>query len=309
MLLHEENDEPEAPVLMDIEVENEIDLEDHTADVVVEHTDTGDDPLDEYLRSIQGGVVQQDGTLFAPQQVTAISLDEIEPVEQVEEDEDYYSNFLAAFKPPPGPAPEDKSKPEVCYEEDDDVVWDRLQLDEDDETYLKIVRTSQQRKAQEKREIPPPPPGFTYEPIRKDLYVQSPELARLTYEEIINLREDMSSIKVRGKRCPAPILNWYQCGLSDKILKVLEKKGFKGPFPIQSQVRNRQAIPAIMSGRDVIGIAETGSGKTLAYLLPMLRHIIDQPPLQDGDGPIGLVMAPTRELANQIFNEAKVSSR
>ncbi len=52
-----------------------------------------------------------------------------------------------------------------------------------------------------------------------------------------------------------------------------------------------------MSGRDVIGIAETGSGKTLAYLLPLLRHILDQPPLQEGDGPIGLIMAPTRELA------------
>jgi ATP-dependent RNA helicase DDX46/PRP5 len=63
-----------------------------------------------------------------------------------------------------------------------------------------------------------------------------------------------------------------------------------------------------MSGRDVIGIAETGSGKTLAYLLPMFRHILSQPPLQDGEGPIGLVMAPTRELATQIFNEAKVVS-
>ena len=42
-----------------------------------------------------------------------------------------------------------------------------------------------------------------------------------------------------------------------------------------------------MSGRDVIGIAKTGSGKTLAFLLPMLRHIMDQPPLEDMDGPIG----------------------
>jgi ATP-dependent RNA helicase DDX46/PRP5 len=53
-----------------------------------------------------------------------------------------------------------------------------------------------------------------------------------------------------------------------------------------------------MSGRDVIGIAETGSGKTLAYLIPMFRHIKDQKPLADGDGPIAVIMAPTRELAN-----------
>ena len=61
-----------------------------------------------------------------------------------------------------------------------------------------------------------------------------------------------------------------------------------------------QAIPTIMSGRDVIGIAETGSGKTLAYVLPMLRHVLDQRPLKDGEGPIALIIAPTRELATQI---------
>mmetsp|Transcript_28873 Transcript_28873/g.28560 ORF Transcript_28873/g.28560 Transcript_28873/m.28560 type:complete len:586 (-) Transcript_28873:1626-3383(-) len=60
-----------------------------------------------------------------------------------------------------------------------------------------------------------------------------------------------------------------------------------------------------MAGRDVIGIAETGSGKTLAYLLPMFRHILDQRPLEDGDGPIALILAPTRELAFQIYAEAK----
>lgn len=60
-----------------------------------------------------------------------------------------------------------------------------------------------------------------------------------------------------------------------------------------------------MSGRDCIGIAETGSGKTLAYLLPMFRHIQDQRPISDGDGPIGLILAPTRELAFQIYGECK----
>lgn len=58
---------------------------------------------------------------------------------------------------------------------------------------------------------------------------------------------------------------------------------YKKPTPIQSQ-----AIPAIISGRDVIGIAKTGSGKTLAFLLPMFRHILDQPELEEMDGPIGM---------------------
>ena len=65
-----------------------------------------------------------------------------------------------------------------------------------------------------------------------------------------------------------------------------------------------QAVPAIMTGRDVIGVAKTGSGKTLAYLLPLFRHALDQPPLGEGEGPIGLVMAPARELAVQIYREA-----
>ena len=56
-----------------------------------------------------------------------------------------------------------------------------------------------------------------------------------------------------------------------------------------------------MNGRDVIGIARTGSGKTAAYLWPLLVHIMDQKPLEAGDGPIGLILAPTRELAQQIY--------
>jgi ATP-dependent RNA helicase DDX46/PRP5 len=64
-----------------------------------------------------------------------------------------------------------------------------------------------------------------------------------------------------------------------------------------------------MSGRDLIGIAETGSGKTLAYVLPMIRHIRDQRPIADGDGPIGLVIAPTRELVLQIYKETRMFAK
>jgi ATP-dependent RNA helicase DDX5/DBP2 len=75
--------------------------------------------------------------------------------------------------------------------------------------------------------------------------------------------------------------------------------GFKEPTPIQSQ-----AFPIILNGHDFIGIAQTGSGKTLAFLLPSIVHINAQPTIKRGDGPIVLVLAPTRELAMQI--EAQV---
>lgn len=68
-----------------------------------------------------------------------------------------------------------------------------------------------------------------------------------------------------------------------------------------------QALPIIMSGRDCIGIAKTGSGKTLAFVIPMLRHIKDQAPLANGDGPVALIMAPTRELVQQISKVSSVS--
>ena len=51
-------------------------------------------------------------------------------------------------------------------------------------------------------------------------------------------------------------------------------------------------IYTISLGRDIIAVAKTGSGKTLAFLLPMFRHILDQPRLREGEGPIGLIMAP-----------------
>ena len=58
--------------------------------------------------------------------------------------------------------------------------------------------------------------------------------------------------------------------------------------------------PIALSGRDMVGIAQTGSGKTLAYIMPAVVHINHQPRLTRGDGPIVLVLAPTRELAQQI---------
>lgn len=59
-----------------------------------------------------------------------------------------------------------------------------------------------------------------------------------------------------------------------------------------------------LSGRDVFGIAQTGSGKTLAFILPAIVHTIAQPKRQRGEGPAVLVIAPTRELAMQIKEEA-----
>jgi len=88
--------------------------------------------------------------------------------------------------------------------------------------------------------------------------------------------------------------------LADNSIDVIKRNEWTSPTSIQAQ-----AIPAIMSGRDVIGVAKTGSGKTIAFLLPLLRHLKDQRPVGTAEGPISIIMSPTRELAMQIYREAK----
>lgn len=61
-----------------------------------------------------------------------------------------------------------------------------------------------------------------------------------------------------------------------------------------------QGVPVALSGRDMIGIAKTGSGKTAAFIWPMLIHIMDQKELEPGDGPIAVIVCPTRELCQQV---------
>jgi len=142
--------------------------------------------------------------------------------------------------------------------------------------------------------------GVYYQPFRKDFYFEVPELAKMSDAEVEEYRSEMEGIKVKGKNVPKPIKNWPQCGVSSKILQLLKKYNYEKPTPIQAQ-----AIPVCMSGRDMIGIAKTGSGKTLAFLLPLFRHIADQDPLEEGDGPIAIIMTPTRELCLQIGKECR----
>ncbi|KZT12823.1 P-loop containing nucleoside triphosphate hydrolase protein [Laetiporus sulphureus 93-53] len=139
-----------------------------------------------------------------------------------------------------------------------------------------------------------------YEPFRKEFYVAPPDVAAMTDEEADLLRLELDGIKIRGVDCPRPVTKWSHFGLPASCLEVIKKLNYAAPTPIQAQ-----AIPAIMSGRDVIGVAKTGSGKTIAFLLPLFRHIKDQRPLEQMEGPIAVIMTPTRELAVQIHRECK----
>jgi ATP-dependent RNA helicase DDX5/DBP2 len=102
-----------------------------------------------------------------------------------------------------------------------------------------------------------------------------------------------------GTDIPKPVRTFEEASFPEYVLKEVDKLGFKSPTPIQ-----KQGWPMALSGRDMVGIAQTGSGKTLSFLLPAIVHINAQPYLERGDGPIVLVLAPTRELAVQIQQEA-----
>ncbi|XP_063926837.1 probable ATP-dependent RNA helicase DDX23 [Zophobas morio] len=120
-------------------------------------------------------------------------------------------------------------------------------------------------------------------------------------------KEDFN-ISTKGGRIPHPIRSWKECeGLSEKIAKIIDSLGYREPTPIQ-----RQAIPIGLLNRDVLGIAQTGSGKTAAFLIPMLVWITNLPReerIAPADGPWSIIMAPTRELAQQIDEECQKFSR
>ncbi|CAL4067256.1 unnamed protein product [Meganyctiphanes norvegica] len=107
-----------------------------------------------------------------------------------------------------------------------------------------------------------------------------------------------------GRVIPDPIQFFQDVELPDYILNEIRHQKYEFPTPIQGQ-----GWPIALSGRDLVSIAKTGSGKTLGYILPSIIHINNQPYLERGDGPIALILAPTRELAQQIVTVAQEFGR
>ncbi|KAM9483523.1 putative ATP-dependent RNA helicase DDX17 [Clarias gariepinus] len=130
--------------------------------------------------------------------------------------------------------------------------------------------------------------------FEKNFYSEHPEVQRMSPYEMEEFRRK-KEITVRGSGCPKPVTSFHQAQFPQYVMDVLLQQNFKEPTAIQAQ-----GFPMALSGRDMVGIAQTGSGKTLAYLLPAIVHINHQPYLERGDGPICLVLAPTRELAQQV---------
>ncbi|KAA8648938.1 hypothetical protein EYZ11_002395 [Aspergillus tanneri] len=117
-------------------------------------------------------------------------------------------------------------------------------------------------------------------------------------------KEDFN-ISTKGGSIPNPMRSWDESGLPNRLMELINRVGYKEPTAIQ-----RSAIPIALQNRDLIGVAVTGSGKTASFLLPLLVYIAELPRIDEfewrkNDGPYAIVLAPTRELAQQIEIEAK----
>eukprot|EP01032_Pedospumella_encystans_P018991 gene18991-21602_t len=126
-------------------------------------------------------------------------------------------------------------------------------------------------------------------------------LADMTERDWRIFREDFD-IRIQGGRATLPLRFWNEANFPPAVVKAIEAAGYEKPSPIQ-----RQAVPIGLSGRDIIGIAETGSGKTCAFLLPLVCYLLRLPKEYidrvQSQGPLAVIMAPTRELAQQIEEE------
>lgn len=133
--------------------------------------------------------------------------------------------------------------------------------------------------------------------FEKNFYTEHPEVAARSDADVQAFRKE-NDMTIEGPDIPKPITSFDEAGFPDYVLSEVKQQGFPKPTAIQCQ-----GWPMALSGRDMVGIAATGSGKTLSYCLPAIVHINAQPLLKHGDGPVVLILAPTRELAVQIQQE------
>ncbi|KOM39392.1 hypothetical protein LR48_Vigan03g277400 [Vigna angularis] len=201
--------------------------------------------------------------------------DEIDPLDAFMEG--IHEEMKAA--PPPKP----KEKAEDRYRDDDDDPM---------ESFLKAKKDLGLTLASEALHA-----GYDSD---EEVYAAAKAVdAGMSEQDVSEYRKSLA-IRVSGFDVPKPIKAFEDCGFPSQIMNAIKKQGYEKPTSIQCQ-----ALPVVLSGRDIIGIAKTGSGKTASFVLPMIVHIMDQPELQKEEGPIGVICAPTRELAHQIYLEAK----
>lgn len=143
--------------------------------------------------------------------------------------------------------------------------------------------------------------AIDYRAFRKNFYKEHTSIQDMSERDVSQyLEEHELAVLDSQSRRFKPVDSFQKLGFPTALVKeIMVNRQFERPTAVQSL-----ALPIALSGRDMIALAKTGSGKTMAYVWPMIVHILDQPQMKIGDGPIGVILAPTRELATQIYSEA-----
>ncbi|KAF0973485.1 hypothetical protein FDP41_008189 [Naegleria fowleri] len=150
---------------------------------------------------------------------------------------------------------------------------------------------------------------------RKDVYTrEDTETEELFKQKNTGINFDAYEdipVKVTGKDIVPPIQTFKEANFPLKLVQNIEKAGFGKPTPVQ-----KHSIPIVMAGRDLMSCAQTGSGKTCAFLFPIISNLLGQQPYETVTQhpelmdqvmtyPCVLILAPTRELSTQIYDEAR----
>ncbi|SCM25509.1 RNA helicase, putative [Plasmodium chabaudi chabaudi] len=141
--------------------------------------------------------------------------------------------------------------------------------------------------------------GIVYKDSFKTIWTLPSKYKKMSKEYVDKIRK-VFYIDVSGNDVPPPIKNFKDMKFPKAILKGLKKKKINKPTQIQMQ-----GLPSILIGRDIIGIAFTGSGKTIVFVLPLIMTCLEAElrcPIEEGEGPLGLIICPSRELASQTHN-------
>jgi len=154
------------------------------------------------------------------------------------------------------------------------------------------VQTNALQSAKERAE------GTTYKDVIRTGW-RAPRYITALGEDYHQKLRDKWHILTEGEDMPPPIKSFKEMKFPQPILDALLEKGIRRPTPIQVQ-----GIPCVLAGRDMIGIAFTGSGKTVTFSVPLLMLALEEEmklPLVGGEGPYGIILCPSRELARQTY--------
>ncbi|NXI60626.1 DDX42 helicase, partial [Chloroceryle aenea] len=242
-------------------------------------SDSDDDPLEAFMAEVEARPTARDMKRLEDKDKEKKNVKGIRDDIEEEDDQEAYFRYMAE-NPTAG----------VVQEEEED----NLEYDSDGNPI-----------APSKKIIDPLPPidhsEIEYPPFEKNFYDEHEEITSLTPQQVVELRHKLN-LRVSGAAPPRPGSSFAHFGFDEQLMHQIRKSEYTQPTPIQCQ-----GVPVALSGRDMIGIAKTGSGKTAAFIWPMLIHIMDQKELEpgDGDGPIAVIVCPTRELCQQIHSECK----